>query len=69
MCCGAGCHGTQDKYAFTAFERAFKDIGLPRAIRSDNGLKGRKIFSFSGAPTRAPPPRSLLRKGNRRQRP
>jgi putative transposase len=29
---------TQDKYAFTVFERAFKDFGLPRAIRSDNGL-------------------------------
>ncbi len=24
-------------YAFTVFERAFKDFGLPRAIRTDNG--------------------------------
>lgn len=29
---------TQDKYAFAVFERAFKDFGLPRAVRSDNGL-------------------------------
>jgi putative transposase len=29
---------TQDKYAFAVFERAFKDFGLPRTIRSDNGL-------------------------------
>jgi putative transposase len=29
---------TQDQYAFAVFERAFKDFGLPSAIRSDNGL-------------------------------
>jgi putative transposase len=29
---------TQEKPAFTAFERAFKDFGLPRAIRTDNGV-------------------------------
>lgn len=29
---------TQDRYAFAVFERAFKDFGLPGAIRSDNGL-------------------------------
>lgn len=29
---------TQDRYAFAVFERAFKDFGLPLAIRSDNGL-------------------------------
>jgi putative transposase len=29
---------TQDKYAFAVFERAFKDFGMPIAIRSDNGL-------------------------------
>jgi putative transposase len=28
---------TQAMYAFTVFERAFKDFGLPRAIRTDNG--------------------------------
>ena len=25
-------------YAFTAFERAFTNLGLPRAIRTDNGV-------------------------------
>jgi putative transposase len=29
---------TQEKFAFTVFERAFKDFGLPAAIRSDNGV-------------------------------
>lgn len=29
---------TQEKFAFAIFERAFKDFGLPVAIRSDNGL-------------------------------
>jgi putative transposase len=29
---------TQEMYAFTVFERTFKDFGLPRAIRTDNGV-------------------------------
>jgi transposase InsO family protein len=29
---------TKEIYAFTVFERAFKDFGLPRAIRCDNGV-------------------------------
>jgi putative transposase len=29
---------TQAKYAFTVFERVFKDFGLPKAIRTDNGV-------------------------------
>lgn len=29
---------TKTRYAFTVFERAFKDFGLPRAIRTDNGV-------------------------------
>ena len=29
---------TQELSAFTVFERAFNDFGLPRAIRTDNGL-------------------------------
>jgi len=29
---------TQEKYAFTVFERVFKDFGLPGAIRTDNGV-------------------------------
>ncbi len=28
---------TKEKYAFSVFERAFKDFGLPKAIRTDNG--------------------------------
>lgn len=30
--------GTKSQFAFAAFERAFKDFGLPRAIRTDNGI-------------------------------
>ncbi len=29
---------TQEQFAFTVFERAFKDFGLPDAIRTDNGV-------------------------------
>jgi putative transposase len=29
---------TQEKFAFTVFERAFKEFGLPGAIRTDNGV-------------------------------
>ena len=29
---------TQELYAFTVFERTFKEFGLPRAIRTDNGV-------------------------------
>ena len=29
---------TQEKFAFSVFERAFKDFGLPLTIRTDNGL-------------------------------
>jgi len=29
---------TKETYAFTVFERAFKDFGLPKAIRTDNGV-------------------------------
>ena len=29
---------TKEVYAFNVFERAFKDFGLPRAIRTDNGV-------------------------------
>ena len=29
---------TKEGYAFTVFERAFKDFGLPKAIRTDNGI-------------------------------
>ena len=29
---------TKEAYAFTVFERAFKEFGLPKAIRTDNGV-------------------------------
>ena len=29
---------TQQRYAFTVFERVFKEFGLPQAIRTDNGV-------------------------------
>jgi putative transposase len=29
---------TRETYAFAVFERTFKDFGLPRAIRTDNGI-------------------------------
>jgi putative transposase len=29
---------TQEKFAFTAFERTFKEFGLPQVIRTDNGV-------------------------------
>ena len=29
---------TQEAYAFTVFERTFKEFGLPKAIRTDNGV-------------------------------
>jgi hypothetical protein len=29
---------TQEKFAFTVFERTFKDFGLPGGIRTDNGV-------------------------------
>lgn len=31
-------HTTKEVYAFRVFERAFKDFGLPKAIRTDNGV-------------------------------
>ena len=37
LCCEA-LETTKESFAFTVFERAFKDFGLPRAIRSDNGV-------------------------------
>jgi putative transposase len=29
---------TQERFAFTVFERTFKEFGLPQAIRTDNGV-------------------------------
>src|SRR2546422_723979 len=35
---GWGAPKTREKFAFTVFERTFKEFGLPRAIRTDNGV-------------------------------
>ena len=33
-----GLESTKETFAFTVFERTFKDYGLPEAIRTDNGV-------------------------------
>lgn len=33
-----GLETTKEKYAFTVFERVFKEFGMPKAIRTDNGV-------------------------------
>jgi putative transposase len=33
-----GLESTKSQFAFTVFERVFKEFGLPDAIRSDNGI-------------------------------
>jgi len=37
LCCDA-LATTKERYAFTVFERAFREFGLPRAIRTDHGI-------------------------------
>ena len=39
---------TKERYAFTVFERAFKDFGLPMAIRTDNGVPFASPHSLFG---------------------
>ena len=46
-----GCEGlssTHTMYAFSVFERVFKDFGLPRAIRTDNGAPFASANSLFG---------------------
>jgi len=41
---------TKEQYAFTIFERAFKEFGLPSAIRTDNGVpfaSAHSLFNLS----------------------
>ena len=47
ICCDA-LETTREVYAFTVFERAFKDFGLPRAIRTDNGHPFASTSAFFG---------------------
>jgi putative transposase len=45
-----GLSSTRSDFAFTVFERAFKDFGLPAAIRTDNGVpfaSGNALFGLS----------------------
>ena len=39
---------TRESYAFSVFERAFKDFGLPLAIRTDNGVPFASTTAFFG---------------------
>jgi putative transposase len=47
LCCD-GLETTREDYAFTVFERAFKDFGLPLAIRTDNGVPFASASAFFG---------------------
>lgn len=47
ICCDA-LEGTRQLQAFSVFERAFKDFGLPQAIRSDNGVPFASTSAFFG---------------------
>src|SRR6202045_4773048 len=47
LCCEA-LETTKECFAFTVFERTFKDFGLPRAIRSDNGVPFASNSAFFG---------------------
>ena len=41
---------TQEKFAFTVFERTFKEFGLPQTIRTDNGVpfaSGHALYGLS----------------------
>jgi putative transposase len=45
-----GLKSTKSDFAFSVFERAFKDFGLPRAIRTDNGVpfaSGNALFGLT----------------------
>jgi putative transposase len=47
LCCDA-LETTKEAYAFTVFERTFKDFGLPQAIRTDNGTPFASRSAFFG---------------------
>src|SRR6202166_1574029 len=47
ICCDA-LETTKEMYAFTVFERAFKDFGLPVSIRTDNGVPFASCSAFFG---------------------
>jgi transposase InsO family protein len=43
-----GLETTKECYAFTIFERVFKEFGLPKAIRTDNGVPFSSPFALFG---------------------
>jgi putative transposase len=47
LCCDA-LESTREEYAFTVFERVFKDFGMPRTIRTDNGVPFASRTAFFG---------------------
>jgi len=47
LCCEA-LSSTKEMYAFNTFERAFKEFGLPRAIRTDYGVPFASASAFFG---------------------
>jgi transposase InsO family protein len=47
LCC-EGLQSTREHFALSVFERTFKDYGLPRAIRSDNGVPFASTSAFFG---------------------
>jgi putative transposase len=47
LCCDA-LETTKEMYAFTVFERTFKDFGLPLSIRTDNGVPFASRSAFFG---------------------
>ena len=52
---------TRQNYAFTVFERVFKEFGLPRAIRTDNGVPFASCSTFFGLSTQNQPQLRLRR--------
>ena len=47
LCC-EGLQSTREQFAFSVFERTFRDYGLPRTIRSDNGVPFASTSAFFG---------------------
>ena len=56
LTCEALCT-TQEKFAFTAFERTFKALGLPHTIRTDNGLPFASAHALYGLSATSSPAR------------
>ena len=48
LLCAMPWRARAEMYAFTVFERAFKDFGLPMAIRTDNGIPFASRSAFFG---------------------